>query len=509
VPGDRLEQYKRTMKKHHSILRPIVYIVILLFFVTVILDPFTKSIEETEILINVGSYPYDKARVAIWGEIEDRDEDGLSDSAELDGLELESDFIILNSGDYAIYRFGLEYDAFYMLNFLSRNTLSSTLQIDIVAPGGNSTHRTSLGASDWGERTAIPELDLDAGDTEMNITLESGKIYISGLSLRNHNGNYGITLDGDAFETTNAPPGSTSGRDTITIYTDPDNPDSDFDGMLDGYEYLAAKDGGWQDPVITNNRYAFIMGGGSSDSLENFLAFWNTAEAVYNTIHDYYGYERKNIDVLFWDGKPKGADIVTASTEKVNIEASLNSLIAKVGPNDFVFLYITGHGYPNSGGGIAIFDYGNLTENDHMSYEWLDGFMEELSRRASRVTLIIEACFSGQGVEVFPRDNLVFVASSDSQSESFGQRDGLGAFGFHTIKAMQHPALANVPTYKEIVNIDLSFDKDKFMISIEELFHYVNDKISLPPYSQFPQLDGNADYIANEQDEGIAANTYL
>jgi hypothetical protein len=329
-----------------------------------------------------------------------------------------------------------------------------------------------------------------------------------------------MALDADDYTDSNAPGGSLAGKGTVSVYTDYDNPDSDFDGMLDGYEFLAAKDGGWQHPMITNNRYALILASGSYKPEENFLAFWNTAEAVYNTIHDYYGYENKNIDLLYWDGVSKGSDIVTGSTEEEVVNSTLNSLVAKTGQNDFVFLYMTGHGFYDGdqksydvenakNSGIAIYNPDNLLANNHITYEWLNSFVKKLNNRAARVTFIMEACYSGRGIEVFPQEGLIYVASSDGALESFGQRDNLGLFGFHALKALQHPALANVPTYKEIVSIDLSFDKDKFMISMEELFSYVKDKILLPPYNQEPQLDGNGNYVANEKDEGIAGNTYL
>jgi len=519
-----LKEYKtkgmKKIKKHRSILRSLVYLVIFLFFVTTILDPYTNSIEETEILIRVGSYPYEKIKLAVWGEIEDEDGDGISDDDEVDGLKLPSDYIKLNPGEYAVYSFQLEHADDYMLNLRYSCSGDSEMNFFVTAASGNRIYNKSFASTMWNTATPIPNIELDAEMVRVNISVTGAQVLLDGLMLKNHIHSYGVVLDGDDFNATNAHDNVLHDEEMI-IFTDPDNPDSDFDGMLDGYEYLAARAGGWQDPLITNHRYAFLMATGSYNNLENFPAFWNTVEDVYYTLHDFYGYRHRDIDLLYWDGKTKGPDIVTGATDRGSINATLDALEHKVGKNDFVFLYMTGHGFydgPQSGyttedalkSGIAIFDPENVgTKNDHITYEELDGFMEGICEKAKRIAFIVEACYSGRGIEVFPRSNLVYVASSDGSKVSFGQRDNLGLFGFHALKALEHPALANVPTYKEIVNIDLSFDRDKFMISIKELFEYVKDKITLPPTSQYPQLDGNANYVANEEREGIAGNTYL
>jgi len=528
---DRFKDYTdRSMhriKKHNSILRPIVYLIIFLFFVTVILDPYTNSIEETDIIISIGSYPYEKIKVAIWGEIEDEDNDGLSDDDELDGLKIISDYISLPDNDYVTYRFNLEQEGNYILNIHYRSDIEASMDILLTDDSGDSTYQKSFTtSSSWDVKTLIPGKDLESGNVELKITCTNGEFDLDSIMLKTIDNTAGVSQDSDDFFETNAQLSTMFTNDSeIIVYTDPGNKDSDFDGILDGYEYLAAKNGGWQNPMITNNRYAFIMASGSHVPDENFNAFWNTAEAVYNTMHDYYGYESRNIKLLFWDGEGNNPDMVDGSTEKADINSTLNSLENSVGRNDFVFFYITGHGFydgPKSGystedamnSGIAIFDPDNVgTKNDHITYEELEGYTSRIAKKVSRMTIVIEACYSGRGLEVFPLpdspEKLVFIASSDGEKVSFGQRDSFGIFGFHALKALEHPALANVPTYKEIVNIDLSFDRDKFMISMKELFDYVNDKITLPPNSQFPQITGDGDFISDDGDEGVASNTYL
>jgi len=365
-----------------------------------------------------------------------------------------------------------------------------------------------VNAEDWRVITLNSNAtNLNSGSHIVWIEVLDGNITIDWISLNAPDYEYAVSLDGGNTLVTNG----TVMNMMVHVATDPNNPDTDFDGMLDGYEVATGvRIGGWQDPLVTNNRYAFLLAGGSTNPNENYPSIKNNVEFVYEVLHDFYGYSDENIRVLSWDGEVQNKDIIDSSGTLGDIESAFDDLEQEMGPNDFLFVYIVSHGLV---GQVEVFK--SHVEHDVLEYSDL---MENLtSLRSSvglkRIALVVEACHSGSCINDVQGDDIVVIGSTEPADDSYTFSESYALFSYYFFEALEHPNFASLPSYEKVKNVELTFEEHKF-ISLGEAFTVARDKLrvqGITKNEQVPQIDGDGDGIPDPEgsETGIAYVTYI
>lgn len=497
--GPRQESRFRT---HTSILGKIVIIVVAYFLITIVIDPMTTNVNESEIIYDVGSYPYNKVMDLFRDHPTDSDNDGLADKEESDGWDMESDVLSLMEGDISTFMFELEYPGDYLIN-ASISTAGST---NLEWGWALRDHSVILEAEDWETFSLNTNFTpLAAGTHTLHLKVLSGNLSIDWIALVAPEIQYAEALDGVNTILTNG----TITNMIVHVSTDPENPDSDYDGMLDGYEVATGvRIGGWQDPMVTNDRYALIIAGGSTDPADNYPSIQNDIEYVYEVLHDFYGYEKDKTWVLSWDGKINTLDIIDGPGTLAEIDSAFNEIEQVIGPNDFLFIYMVSHGL------IGQFEvYGTDQKHDIFTYESLMDKIASIRENAgvSRVALVVEACHSGSCLFDVKGDNMVVIGSTQPEDDSYTYSSSYALFTYYFFEALEHPNLASLPSYEKVKNVEFTFEEHKF-ISLGEAFTIAKDKLKVQSISkeeQVPILDQDGDSISDEKEEGLAYVTYI
>ncbi|MCK4613282.1 MAG: caspase family protein [Thermoplasmata archaeon] len=497
--GSRLDHH---LKEHSSIIGKIVLLVVCLFLITWVIDPMTPNIEESEIIYSIGGYPYNKVMDLFREHPTDSDDDGLADSEEIDGWELESRVLSLKTGDTAIYNFSLEHPGNYLINL----SFLAPEDTGIGWGWGVLQRSSSLQASDW--KTASLQTNytsLAIGNYSLHMEVTSGNLTIDWISLVAPENEYAVALDGGDAYLTNG----TITNMMVHVTTDPHNPDTDYDGMLDGYEVATGiRIGGWQDPMVTNNRFAFLLAGGSTKPADNYPSIKNNVEYAYEVLHDFYGYTSHNIKVLSWDGKIQTMNIVDAPGTLPEINNAFKELGNEMGPNDFLFVYITSHGVP---GKVEV--YNTPKKHDMFRYTWLMDNLTSIHEQTGvkRIAVVVDACYSGSVIFDVKGDYIITIASSKADDESYASKDVHSLFTHYFYEALEHPNLASLPSYEKVKNVEFTFEEHRF-ISLGEAFTISKDKLRVQKISgreQIPQIDQDGDGLSDEKEEGLAYNTYI
>ena len=490
------------LKEHSSIIGKILVIIIAYFLITRIIDPMTDNVDESEIIYEFGSYPYNKVMDLFREHPTDTDNDGLPDKEETDGWDVESHVLSMMEGDVSTFTFHLEYPGDYLVN-MSVNTGEET---NLSWGWGVHDRSLTIDAEEWTTITLDPNTThLTATNHSISMKVISGNLSIDWISLTFLEYRYAEALDGVDAEPTNG----TKTNMIVHVSTDPHNPDSDYDGMLDGYEVTAGVNiGGWQDPMVTNDRYAFLLAGGSTIPDNNYPSIKNDVEYAYEVLHDFYGYERDKIKVLSWDGKVQNKDIIDAPGTLENIGNAFDELEQEMGPNDFLFVYIVSHGLP---GVVEV--YNTPSEHDVFKYTWL---MENLtairdSGGAKRIAVVVEACNSGSCLVDVHGDGIIVIGSTEPLDDSYTFASGYALFTYYFFQALERPNLAFLPSYENVKNVELTFEEHKF-ISLGEAFRIAKDNLRIQGITkadQIPQIDQDGDGTADEKEEGLAYLTYI
>ena len=492
----------RHLKKHSSIIARIAVLVVFLFLVMVVIDPMTENVNESQIIYDIGSYPYNKVMDMFRDHPTDSDNDGLSDREEITGWDMESQVLSLNAGDSAVYTFNLKYAANYFFN-LSIHAPDSTN----IKWGLNSANiPKTVQSSNWKTISLSSTTSyLDAGNYSISISVESGAIDIDWIACVSPAAEYALSLDGGDTSTTTG----TVTNMQVHVTTDPHNADSDYDGMLDGYEVATGViNGGWQDPMVTNNRYALLIAGGSTNTADNYPSIKNNVEYAYTVLHDFYGYTDKNIIVLSWDGKNQNINIVDGPSTLPEIEKAFNTLKNTMGPHDFLYVYITSHGLPG-----ACEVYNTPQKHDMFEYKWLMNNLSAIHQKSgvSRMVVVADACNSGSMLLDVKAPYIITIASTKADDPSYTSTAGHSLFTHYFYDALEHPNLASLPSYEKVKNVDLTFEEHRF-ISVGSAFTIAKDKLKVQKISQreqTPQIDQNGDGIADDEESGPAYNTYI
>lgn len=215
---------------------------------------------------------------------------------------------------------------------------------------------------------------------------------------------------------------------------DVDDPDADNDGMSDEYEFDhgVGIPCGWQNPYIYNERYAVLVGGGSTDETEdkdkgsNWDAFWKDPKDMYIALENSYNYKSNNIYLHHWD-KQQGdygvfvmgpstwqVDPIDQSTWGLGIKDSFTEISNKITKNDFFFFLSCSHGTMV---GILIWDYKSdglqglrFGELEGSNYPNLETELNKLHFK--RASIVIGCCWSEVAIpELYGEDRIVITSS--------------------------------------------------------------------------------------------------
>jgi hypothetical protein len=171
------------------------------------------------------------------------------------------------------------------------------------------------------------------------------------------------------------------------------------------------------------------------------------AEALKTVLTNQYNFAPERVYTLF-DGT------------RAQMEAEIDRLTEKVGPNDSVLIYFAGHGYQDlAHGGTGYWipvDGKNETEPDHRT-SWVTGvvvsdYVRKL--KARHVLLISDSCFAGTfaqrgtdtdgfaataafALQKAGRNSRRAITSGDLEPVSDGGADGHSIFAYHLLRALR------------------------------------------------------------------------
>lgn len=501
---DEYEGFQRDefLKEHSSTLGKILTIIIVYFLITLVIDPMTADVDESGIIYDFGSYPYHKIRDLFRDDPLDTDGDGIPDHREREGWQIESEVLVLTAHKTADFDFVISYPGRYRvdMNVLTDGTAN------VLWGWGIPEHSSEITAPHWRVVTLNPGTDQKpAGLHRLKLEVTGGNLTIDRIWMTDPGITHGRSLYGTDTVRTNG----TRTNMEVRFTTDPLNPDTDHDGMLDGYETATGVAfGGWQDPLVTNHRFALLIAGGSTNPEENFPSIRNSVEYAYGALHDFYGYRNDHITVLSWDGQPRTRDVVDAPATLEEIGKAFDDLAVRMGPNDLLFVYIVSHGLPGS---VEV--YNSPEKHDLLHYSWV---MENLtairsSGAARRIVVVVEACHSGSSLFDIRGEEMVVVASTAPEDDAYAFFGSYALFSYFFFHALQHPNLAFLPSYTRIRNLDLTFE-DRTFISVGEAFRIAKDSLKIHGIAQnlqVPQMDQDGDGIPDTRESGMAYMTHI
>ncbi len=236
----------------------------------------------------------------------------------------------------------------------------------------------------------------------------------------------------------------------------PRSTDTDGDGMPDGYEAShGVWHGGWQDPHWYNHRYAVIIVGGgyldpynsSIDSDQYYPAFWNDGLEMYNKLINDYNYKASNVYLLSslwyseydgskgWRGENPSTDsrvdgeAMWDSPTHYDIKDALDDISNKITIHDSLFIVIIAHGGP--GGFLIRNDTPDSEAQNHpdrqgatIDYSNLGTYLNTKfgtgSNRKYAVMIVVnQACYSGTMISHLSGENRILITAADSTHEAY------------------------------------------------------------------------------------------
>lgn len=165
------------------------------------------------------------------------------------------------------------------------------------------------------------------------------------------------------------------------------------------------------------NCYAVIISGGA-DRFNNWGRYWNNCSQIYSTLRQKYNVPESHITILMSDGTnvaadrnigtdvapvyvntdpdidQDGDDDIDFSCTHANVVDVLNDLAATLTSNDQLFIYVTDHGYQESGhdAGINLWNWEGLRDDE----------LEDLTDgMACQVLIAMGTCHSGGFIDDF------------------------------------------------------------------------------------------------------------
>jgi uncharacterized caspase-like protein len=172
--------------------------------------------------------------------------------------------------------------------------------------------------------------------------------------------------------------------------------------------------------------------------------------------------------------------IIDAVATKINVRSAvLDWLAPKEDQGDNVLFYFAGHGNTEY---LRMYDSPAGNYDYDISSRELDEWLSCLDSK--KKVIIMDACGSGGfGDKIYEPDRIVISGGTGSETCWQEQQYHHGIFSYYLIQAISS---------FNIVDID-----NDHMISVEEIFNYVENKVALefeqypPPSPQHPQIRGS------------------
>lgn len=479
-------------------------IIFAIVLIPTVIDPLTPGVEETEIIVDqmMRAYNY------VFGEdIVDEDRDGVDDGLETSGWLVDREVLHLGtSGANGSFAFALPLAGNYALTLSYRAPVQAQLGVMI---NGVEELEFGLGPAEW-VRLNVGTLAFPAGDQTLRLVLVNGTgVQVDWLQLRT--GDFRYSWGGRDCVAGAVVPAS------VRITTSTSDPDSDGDGMLDGYEMLAQQRHGLQHPWITNQRYALLLvGGGDEDGGEeqNYPAFWNNLARMHDTLTDYYNYDPTHITTLFWSGSHSTrSELIDGSLRLWQIDHHLGRIRDNLTRNDLFLIYISAHGA--SEGGFRI--YSGDDSREIYSYQRLSEYfdahlMEGDEPIFGELVTLIDVCYGGTALDagLGGVDRVIISASEADEPGTTVTTDGAGTvFSFHMITNLRNPNLQNVPTLENIRKLDFEFE-DRMLVSLQEAYNRARESTLVATINnQHPVVDGDGDNTPDSSAQPLTEATFL
>ncbi|UCE39177.1 MAG: PKD domain-containing protein, partial [Thermoplasmata archaeon] len=191
------------------------------------------------------------------------------------------------------------------------------------------------------------------------------------------------------------------------VGTNPENPDTDGDAMLDGYEEeCGVSNGGWQNPTVHNDRYAVLYVGGVRSG-GNHPRYWNQLVDIYDVLLDDYRYTAQNVFVFYADGNtpdnnncnnPGACNAINTHTTMIDDDATdatittfLDTTLENTltDPNDFLYVWFYDHGDDANVPDASVMCWGNGLLDDHEVEDWLADYT------CARIAVTMGTCYCG------------------------------------------------------------------------------------------------------------------
>lgn len=283
--------------------------------------------------------------------------------------------------------------------------------------------------------------------------------------------------------------------------------------------------------------YALILGGCTKNSLCE-PAFWNDCSFFYQTLTRTYGVPKENIYPLISDGNDTenldifvgnngfpgeycydqsldldndGEDEIELACTRKNIENVLTHLGNTIKPNDFLFIFMIGHGTVPNGGAIWINKGDENSNRPLYSYELAGWLKKSFTGKNVNIGLVMGQCYAGsfiKDIRATGLDKIIISTAVDSATpSSYHEVDEFACtrFLYNWTSAING---ANIKM--ESVNADSNNDGQVSLLEAVNYATSVKHKIDgMPQYESIPQTLGSRisfNYIPTDFNLGFNQN---
>jgi hypothetical protein len=178
-----------------------------------------------------------------------------------------------------------------------------------------------------------------------------------------------------------------------------------------------------------SQKYALLVGGGTEER-DNFRSYYENIKFVNHRLIK-FGYDTKNIKILFYGGNTLGHPIVDSDSTKKNFCNELRNFSKIIGPTDSLLIFRSGHGIIE----LNFSKYGILSKNESLPDDshvkvlgpaavmcFPDGplssfvFQKELKKiKAEQIIVILNQCYSGMFTDITNKLNHTVVISETDE----------------------------------------------------------------------------------------------
>ena len=199
------------------------------------------------------------------------------------------------------------------------------------------------------------------------------------------------------------------------------------------------------------DRYALIIGNEDYSSYQTSLSFEQNVDYAINDANVFKDYALKTLGVK----EDNLTILLNATSGQMNQEIDLiTRIVAKIGTKAELIVFYAGHGFPDEQTKAPYLIPVDVTASNLSSAIKLEDFYTKLSStKASKVTVFLDACFTGggrnkslvssRGVKVVAKQGslngnlVVFSASSGKQSSLPYHKEKHGMFTYHLLKKLK------------------------------------------------------------------------